>query len=171
MPYQFFACDLTVRHEVSSPLLPPPSGFSSESITAFGRLPRQRFSIVPPERAKHIMTAMDIFSSYTLIHPCGIKSLVSNSFLLNHFFGAMTILFGFPQSHAPHQEKLLLAMMWRLQRLMSLISSQAMSGPFWSMKSAGCANLRFSFAHWMSSEKTKKWGSFTFFAIFSIAAP
>lgn len=44
---------------------------------------------------------------------------------LSHFLGAMTILSGLGLSQAPHQEKLLLAMMLCWQAAISLKSSES----------------------------------------------
>ena len=53
---------------------------------------------------------------YSLVHPDGIRSEVSSLEVLplseNHRFGAITTFSGLRPSQAPHQEKVLFAMIW-----------------------------------------------------------
>ena len=51
---------------------------------------------------------------YILIQWCGIMPSLDS--LANHCSGPITILLGFALSHAPHQEKVLFAMMLLRQR-------------------------------------------------------
>ena len=101
---------------------------------------------------------MTIFGAYIRTQVSGTISLVFKLGSANHRLGAITIFASFRHSHAPHQLKLLLAMMWCEQRLMSHMSWCGVQPTSCVTRTVGQRNFRLSRTQSGSSLNTKKDG-------------